>query len=100
MKRVTLKTVHTAAKNLEPFKCNETLIGEWKKSPGLTGIMNNPEDIKSYDSWFKTGYDVFVIKSYDTPIMAWNKSYGWWVSSNGYTQTTKRHLSSLRRMFY
>lgn len=95
MKKVTLKNVNVFAAQHMPFDCNGTLKGDWTFRKPMTGKMNDPEQIKILDSWFHCGDDTFVIKSYETPIAAWNKTNGWWINPAGYTNTTKRHKSAL-----
>ena len=95
MKKATLKNVNVFAAQHVPFDCNGTLKGDWTFNKPMTGKMNDSEQIKILDSWFDCGDDTFVIKSYDTPIAAWNKTNGWWVNPAGYTQTTKRHKTAL-----
>lgn len=95
MKKVTLKNVNVFAAKREAFDCNGTLKGDWAHYAPLTGKMNDIEDIKSFDSMFHNVDDTFVIKSYETPIAAWNSRDGWWLGKSGYTQTTKRHIRAL-----
>lgn len=95
MKKITLKNVNVFAAKHEAFNCNNTLRGDWTKRKPMTGKMNDSEQIKILDSFFHGGDDTFVIKSYETPIAAWNKTNGWWISGVGYTNTTKRHLRAL-----
>lgn len=95
MKKVTLKNVNVFAAQHVPFDCNGTLKGDWTFNKPMTGKMTDSNDIKILDSWFHCGDDTFVIKSYETPIAAWNKTNGWWVGHEGFSQSTKRHKTAL-----
>lgn len=64
-------------------------------SKPMTGMMRERENIKGLDSMFLGGDDTFVIKSYATPVAAWNSRFGWWINPEKYSVTTSRHMSSL-----
>lgn len=95
MIRTNLRNVHNHAAKHEAFNCNNTLTGDWTLNYPLTGAIRDRENIKALDRMFHDGEDTFVIKSYDTPIAAWNKSNGWWINPEKYSVTTSRHMSSL-----
>ena len=92
--KVNLKTVRNAVSKRKAFNCNGTLTGDWTFRKPLTGKMS-PDSIKEFDGMFLNNDDTFIIKSYDTPIAAWNKTYGWWIGKEGHSVTTKRHISAL-----
>lgn len=96
MIKCNLKTVRNHVAKHESFKCNETLKGDWSMRKPMTGKMRDIDNIKSLDSMFHCGDDTFVIKSYETPIAAWNQTNGWWLSNEGHSQITKRHMSAIR----
>lgn len=95
MIRTNLRNVRLHAKKHEAFNCNGTLVGDWTFNKPMTGKMKDRENIKTLDRMFHNGEDTFVIKSYETPVAAWNKSNGWWINPEEYSVTTSRHMSSL-----
>lgn len=95
MTKCTLKNVNVFAAKHEAFDCNGTLEGKWMHHAPLAGMMSDSDQIKAFDSMFHDMDDVYVIRSYNTPIAAWNNRDGWWVSKEGYTTTTKRHFRAL-----
>lgn len=92
--KVNLKTVRNAVKNLQDFRCNSTLTGDWVNRKPMTGRMS-PEMVREMDGMFLKGNEFFVVKSYETPIAVYNPAIGWWISKEGYSVTTKRHISAL-----
>lgn len=92
--RCNLRTVRNAIANFQDFLCNKTLSGEWVSSKPMTGQMR-PDTIREMDGMFLKGNKFFVVKSYATPIAVYNPAIGWWISKEGYSVTTKRHISAL-----
>lgn len=93
--KVNLKTVRDAVRNLQEFRCNETLDGNWVNRKPMTGMMS-PEIIREMDGMFVRGDKFFVVKSYDTPIAVYNPAIGWWINPAKYSVTTSRHMSAIR----
>lgn len=93
--KVNLKTVRNAVSKRKAFNCNGTLTGDWAFRKPLTGRMH-PDSVKEFDGMFLNNDETFIIKSYDTPIAAWNKTYGWWISADKHSVTTSRHQSAIR----
>lgn len=93
--KVNLKTVRNAVKNLQDFRCNSTLTGDWVNRKPMTGRMS-PEMVREMDGMFVRGDKFFVVKSYETPIAVYNPAIGWWIGKDKYSVTTSRHQSAIR----
>lgn len=93
--RCNLKTVRNAVKNLQDFRCNSTLAGDWVNRKPMTGRMS-PEMVREMDGMFVRGDKFFVVKSYSTPIAVYNPAIGWWLSADKHSVSTSRHQSAIR----
>lgn len=89
--RHSLRTVHLAVHDREPFDCNGTLTGTTSNA----GVGCLPREYRDGFLAASRADDFFAVYSYQTPI-AWHVDGVWVVPPKKYSPTTGRHMSSLR----
>ena len=89
----TRTTIQTAIRDLQDFKAPATLTGEWSDYVGFTGYLG-PEHQDILREHAKSG-NVYIVRSYATPIAWYTKRHGWYETGEKHSVTTTGHQSAV-----
>ncbi len=103
MTTTPVRTVDTPPyiKNREPFHTHGSMSGEYVSVFSASRVGRLPEAQQEvwnldYKASQDAGTDMYVVRSYDTPIAWWTEHAGWFIPQVTYTRTTStKHQSRL-----
>jgi len=92
----TFAKINNAVENRVPFKANGSLDGV---DYYISTIGYLPETYAAmfYDHAKHGAVDMYIVRSYFTPIAWWTEAHGWIVPRVSYSVTTSQHQTAVRR---